>query len=282
MRLFHGKARFWLIIPIAILIAIASYRIAVKRQVDHALRAIKASGYPSTLAELDKSYAFVPANENAALQFIDNYRAISPSRNNHELPVVGNRDLPPLGKPLPKSMVAAIRKHLDANRQSLEAIDESMKLPRSRYPLDLTAGASLLLRHLAETKSAAQILKLHAIFAADEGNCNLAARDIVDQIAVANTLHGEPILISQLVRIAILRIAVSTLENVLYKVDLGSEDLQRISKELQRADQDGKVLGPQMPIPGFPSFPFADQHERVLVLGLSIEPVGAATFFPPD
>ncbi len=82
----------------------------------------------------------------------------------------------------------------------------------------------------------ARLLAVQAINAADDGRAGLAAQSVLDGMALAQSLRKEPVVISQLVRIACWGIALDALEQVVNRVSLDDRLLVLLQGALARAD----------------------------------------------
>lgn len=83
-----------------------------------------------------------------------------------------------------------------------------------RYDIDYTKGAGLLLPHLTELLSLSRILCARARVEADAGNASEAWGNVITAFQLATALHDEPMLISQLIRIAQFNLACDALRAV--------------------------------------------------------------------
>lgn len=91
----------------------------------------------------------------------------------------------------------------------VEELREAAVLPESRFPLeyDKDCPAEILLPHLAPLKRSSQLLELRAIAELQSGDSQKALADVRLTLRLSDSVKNEPILISHLVRIAILQIA---------------------------------------------------------------------------
>ena len=87
------------------------------------------------------------------------------------------------------------------NRQLL--IAASVR-PQARFWSNYDAGFACLLPHLARLKRSSQYLSLHAVAALKDGDSEAALEDIKLLIRLIESIRGEPIVISQCVRIGML------------------------------------------------------------------------------
>ncbi len=195
-------------------------------------------GLPHSLAELNAWYATPPAAENAALFVAQGLEALQMTTpGSASLPLVGQGQLPPLGAPIPPAVKSALVTFARANRPALEFFAQSAALDASRYPLDLSRGDEAPLPHLHSLNLASQVVKLTAILDSDNHDGRQAARDIGLGLALARSLDAEPVLISQLLRVALTALAVSALEETVNRVTLPAESLVELSKTIERMEK---------------------------------------------
>ena len=110
------------------------------------------------------------------------------------------------------------------NRQLLIAASAR---PQARFWINYDAGFAMLFPHLARLKASSQYLSLHAVAALKAGDRETALEDIKLLFRLIESIRGEPILISHLVRIALVHIA-------LQPVWEGLADRQWTEAELSR------------------------------------------------
>lgn len=222
------------------------YRWSGNRDVEQALEAIRAEGYPVELEELNAWYVRPPAGENAAdvlARAIEWYAGIEPELSEH-LPVSGQAETPERTEPLPDGMKKIIAHHLERNVDTLEFLHEGAAIPEGRWPVDFLQGFNAELSHLAQIREGARLLMLEAMYKAEHGDNEGATDAVLAAIGVAHSLEKEPILMSQLVRLACLGISRDTLEQTLNRTALTDAQLTRIQQALREAeDTDGFVRG---------------------------------------
>jgi len=83
-----------------------------------------------------------------------------------------------------------------------------------RYDLDYSKGARILLPHIADLRTLSRILCAKARMEVAQGRGEEAWGDVITSLRLANALHSEPLLISQLVRIAQFSLAADTIPSV--------------------------------------------------------------------
>ncbi|MFC1497911.1 hypothetical protein ACFLS1_05495 [Verrucomicrobiota bacterium] len=99
-----------------------------------------------------------------------------------------------------KQFRAIVRSEPTAN--ALLTLEKGTAKSGCRYDLDYQKGAGLLLPHLSNMRSLSRILCAKARLQAIEGDYDDAWRTIIASLRLANALKIDPLLISQLVRMA--------------------------------------------------------------------------------
>jgi hypothetical protein len=82
--------------------------------------------------------------------------------------------------------------------------------PHSHYPVHYHEGFSALLPHLSVLRGVSDIVRLRTVAELEHGRTNEALADLQLSIYLAESLKSEPLLISQLVRIALIEAALNT------------------------------------------------------------------------
>jgi len=92
----------------------------------------------------------------------------------------------------------------------LSELREATKRPHAVFPIHYDESISALLPHLSVMKSLVTVLRLHTLAALDANRPEEAWDDVRVSLRLPDALKSEPLLISQLVRIAMLRITADT------------------------------------------------------------------------
>ncbi|GAG44626.1 unnamed protein product, partial [marine sediment metagenome] len=198
---------------VLVLVALHAYP---TMQLERKMAAVRAAGQPTTRAELAAWYPTPPMVDNAALVYNRAFaRYVAPTGEAEQrLPLVGSAELPERGEPLSPEMLAAVEEHLLLNRPFLDSLYEAAAMPTCQFPIDVMSLPAPSLPHLAQLRNAARCLQLDAIAAAERHQRQRAAGAVLAGFALAEAVATEPLLISQLVRIAMNGIAVAGLERV--------------------------------------------------------------------
>lgn len=201
----------------------------------------RARGYPSTAAELDAWYRPVPAASNAAPPVVEaasQLRALP----GHRSPYVDAKgEVSRRGEPWPAGLRESLAALVRTNAPALELLRDALERPDSRYPVNLKQGLNTLLPHLAGVKLAAQHLRAAAMAAVLAGDLDAAERRIGEQLKLARTLAPEPLVISQMVRMAILQIAALTLQDALSQGRFPADPLRRLAAAFAAAAPRGAM-----------------------------------------
>lgn len=194
---------------------------------------LRQAGLPTSPAELDKWYVRPPDSENAALlveQAIPDY-----VRGTVELSSTPTADVP-----ISATTLVAFGENLEENRGVLEKLEAAARLKGSRYSINLSVGAMALLPHLSHIKELTFLLGSQAVVQSAKKDYSGAARSLISGFALARTLRNEPILISELVRIACVAINVGNLEYLMSQAPLTAEELGAFEQVLEEAEADGR------------------------------------------
>lgn len=214
--------------------AFALFRLSLRSKLSARIEAIRAAGYPVTCAELDQWYTIPEDAENAAYTIIDAFSYYrEPDRTALELlPLIGRAKLPARTEPLAEETKAVIAQYIADNNEALELLHEAAAIKHCRYPIDLSVG----LPPLSDIRKASMLLNLEAVLHAENVNPQLGARSVMSIFGISHSLQREPVLISQLVRIACQALAVSSLERVINRVEFTDEQLLELAQVIAGAE----------------------------------------------
>lgn len=223
-------------ILLGVLVAYGLYLLILYQKSERLVRAARAAGEPFTPFELDEWYEAVPPEENAAEIYsraVANYMGFYGETEG--LPFVGSREEWQTGAPVSAELKEAIEAHLVQAKTTFDLLHKAAGMPRCRYPIDLTLGQNVELGHLAQLRQMSRALALKTLYHADNKEVMTAVQSIKDGLAVGRSLTKEPILISQLVRIACNGIAVASIEELLSRMDLTDQEYAELDQALAEA-----------------------------------------------
>ncbi len=219
------------ILLLCLLLPFMNWRLLLMHDVNSRLAAIRSAGLPTNSKELDVWYPAVRDAENAALVMTQAFALCGAKIGSK---VVWDFKLPPAGQSLPPDQTDLLNKDLERELAALAMVDEALSLRESRYPIDLSMGANTPLPHLAYLKRLATFKQFQAVLAMQRGKGEYASTNIVTILRLAGTLEKEPLLISQLLRLAIIRSAVATLERRLNSGSMGDAERTGLLNDFSR------------------------------------------------
>jgi hypothetical protein len=194
-----------------------------KGKIEAYRRELKAKGEKLEIAELVPTHSVNDFSNSASLLRVASHlRTHSPSPSN--LPPVMKLVAP--GKALVSWQQSVLPNYapteqcsnvwpglsleLANNREVIDQIRPALRGPVLAFDLDYAQGPAVPLDHLPSLKGIAQWLSAAAIFDLHEGHGDHAWTNMVALNALSKNYRGEPVLISDLVRISIAAIAANT------------------------------------------------------------------------
>jgi hypothetical protein len=227
-----SKFILWLLCGLALLvISFIVWRVNLAHDVDAKLQAIRAAGLPTSGAELNAYYPAVPDNENAALVMTQAFvlmRNFPDERSNE----VANFKISPRGQSLTTEQKQLLSDYVKMNAAALAKAGEAIKLPRSRYPLDLTAGVETEFPHLAPLNNLVKAAEFKALLELESEQLTNADDSINNILKIVSTLDEEPEIVSWLVRNTSIGRATTMLERRLNADVLTDQELNEFSAGL--------------------------------------------------
>jgi hypothetical protein len=212
------------------------WRMRLASDVNHQLAALRAAGLPTNGQEANAYYTNYPDNQNAAVKMALAFAALTnyPDFRSNDVMRI---KFPARNESLTPEQSNLLSGYCAMNSNALALAREAIQLPHARYPIDMSWGAKTRLPHLAKLRSLAQAAEFHSLFAPND-----SAMDISSIISMARTLDTEPVWISKLVRFAMMRIAVSSLERRLNANGLGEEDLKSLEQPFALASDTNQMV----------------------------------------
>jgi hypothetical protein len=154
------------------------------------------------------------------------YRALAEKTN--EFPVPAQAQSPAA------DVLLALSKYDSA----IEELRQASKLPYSRFPLgyDRKDPWAISLSYLSAFKGCTRVLQLRAIAELQNGQGDKALEDVKLMMRLVDSMRTEPLLISHLVRIALVNIALQPVWEGLAKHKWSDAQLVELDRELARLD----------------------------------------------
>lgn len=222
---------------------------------------IRERGEPLTLTELAATYPSPPDQDNGAVALLNLWEQEAPAywaafREGKTTlpsrpPTRYAKALPFLGSgaghisrtaSLPPASVAAATAYLKAHKAHIEAVRAVLReYSQFRFPIQLTNGVMTLLPHLSKLRWEAENFRIHGLMAAERGDVDGAINDLEAEARVGETLAKEPVLISQLVRMACNQMVLEDMERLLSRRSLSDRQLEKLETLVDRLEMKGAL-----------------------------------------
>jgi hypothetical protein len=204
---------FKLLLALLLLIGVplGLWRLYLAHVINRQLAAIRASGLPTNGQELNRWYTAVPDPQNAALVLTQAF-ALRRTYPDNRSDLIVNFKLPKRGEPLSPESAALLEGYVALNEAALSKAGEAVHRPACRYPMDCSQLMNTPLPHLTWLKNLVELHQYAAFLSMRAGAPFSASSNIVAMLELARTLDKEPCLISQFVRLRLLKMAFETLE----------------------------------------------------------------------
>jgi hypothetical protein len=218
------------------LCTVAFWRVQLYRDIHRRFSQIRAAGLPASGAELNLWRPAVPDAENGALvltQAFALHRTFPDVRSNE----VMRTKLLGRTKDWSPTTWALVEAYVQTNSLASAKVQEALQLSRFRFPVDLSYGPDSQLPHLGALKELARIAAFQTALGVQGGSAEEWPKHVELQLKLAGTLDDEPILISHLVRNAIIRIAVQATERSLNRVTPSEDACRRLQSAFTHAGE---------------------------------------------
>jgi hypothetical protein len=230
-----GKNR-WAYIMSAIIIVCISFllimRLSSQSRIDTILQQAQKSGQPITLDELESFYS--RSITNAAPIYLQAFDLLSPKAD--DIPLVGSAKLPSVSESLREDLKIKIKKYLSENNDAIQLFHKAVEIEDCRYPLQLSKGIATPISHFTPLRQGVRILALKNCIALEENKIDEAVQTLLSMIHLSESMRNEPILISQLVRVACIETSLNALERTLSKHAISHAQLEQLASSISKTD----------------------------------------------
>ena len=186
--------------------AIATFRF------ETALRGLQEAGYPTSTIEIAPSSP--PPGEDAAPYYT---AALSLHVKPPEDPDVEWEAEPPgkIAEMTPEQR-SKLKTWVAANQESFDMIARARKRSRCHYEHDFTQGYSMLLPEVCNIIALSRTLRVRAVLQAIDGDIAGAQDSVRSILALGESVREEPVLVEQLIRFIVVRLAMGTIDACVY------------------------------------------------------------------
>jgi hypothetical protein len=138
----------------------------------------------------------------------------------------------------PQSPAADVLLALSKYDGVIDELRVACRLPYSRYPINYDSESPwmIMLPHLAVLKSCAQMLQLRGVAHLQNGQPDQALEDVQLGLQLTDKIHTEPILISHLVRLAMMQLMLQPVWEGLAQHRWSDAQLAALEAELAKLD----------------------------------------------
>ena len=231
------------IVPIVVSIGMyTAVYLYASRELRHVKDNIRASGYPVTLEELDHYYDPGPGSAEAGYAIVAAFQKLNGKPVGKRDPLLLSGPYPEPGDAFDDEAIAATRAFVEQNRN---LIDEITALIDSnnviRFPVDFKTIPKHNPFYYEQIRSCIKLLSMDALLAVIDGVNERAVIRICTAYTLAESLRTEPLLLSQLVRGACLKIICDSLELILNHSTFVDGQLLRIQQTLDEIHLNGSI-----------------------------------------
>jgi hypothetical protein len=154
-----------------------------------------------------------------------------------QLPIVGEGDRALLRADAPDSLLTRAESYLAERQEIIAAAHTAASQPgECRYPLQFEDGIGALVEHAQDMRGVARILSLDVRVKLERGDVAGALTSLKTTIVAGQTLQHQPTLVEQLVRVAVVGVALSDAEHMLNEAELTDEQLTELSATIAAID----------------------------------------------
>lgn len=237
---------------ILLVLLLAGARWNLRRQVHAEIDRIRAVGQPATLEELAARHADSGSRRDASAELAAAMADLRGSWKNlytntfdsklvaDELPLMGQGPMLAVSESIPAGFTNSVALAMIGMTPAFDRLGRVLDEPNAgfRNPIALTNGIETLLPHLTQFKQLAQWHSLRTAWQLERGENEAAVQTTINLFRLSRVLETEPTLISQLVRLAMVRIGLTSVERLTHHGPLTNGQLKRLRVELANARPD--------------------------------------------
>ena len=212
------------------------------RRLNVELERIRAAGEPASAEEIEEFYQAPSAGQDTTQLWLAAFAPLDTPQFQSDakgLPFVGDgpNSIPWPNEPWPQ--LESAEQFLSRYRQSLDEMHQAARQGgRARFPTRFADGVAMLLPHVQQLRAGARLLALESAVNAHRNQPDAAVESIAAMFAAARSLEQGPVIISQLVRMAVDSVARDRATWLLSAQTLDDGQLARIDAELSACDYD--------------------------------------------
>lgn len=223
-----------LLVAIAVLVVLhTALTLILGWRLEAKLRALKAAGQPTTLAELGGPE--VPDSENAALIYERIFKELGSPQYERDAQTI------PYSSPTwdfeHSPDWSAARQAVERYENVIHLAEQAAALPKCRFAVNWQAGLAAAFPHFAKLREFARFASSYAVVQSHYGNTDKATRALELGLDANRRVAGDPTLISHLVNIAGIGIVGRGIEDSLrYGTGFSEAQCRRLYDALVKID----------------------------------------------
>ena len=217
-----------------------AWRFRASNDVQRQITRIRNAGLPVTTDELDEFYRIEAGSDDATPHFMAAHKAFSGQAFEtacRDLPIVGVGELevPAPGETWAEQ--AAVEKFLADYASGVDSLHAAAAQGgAARYDMDFEDGFSMLLPMVQDMRTCSRVLSLEAHVKAHQGDAEGTTQSLLALAQISKSLQNQPVIVSQLVRMAMQGIAVDVTASLLPHVEFTDEQLVQLQEACRRDD----------------------------------------------
>lgn len=228
---------------------------------------VRKAGYPASLEELDRWYQSVPDSENAALTYMKAFSLLRIDSQAETLLLSERTNLLAQPVTLSEKRKEELVALLTMNAEAMQLLEGGPSPARCRYPIDFKKAYDQPMPHLKGARNGGELLLIQTLLAEGEDRSDEAVRALAGALDLSRSLAGEPDMMPELTRVALVGWTSRVLELVLSQRQFSEPQLAGLAARMHPED--------------FPrSLERAMAGERCM--GISAFKLSAAEWFPKD
>ncbi|MEZ6034661.1 MAG: hypothetical protein R3C17_16325 [Planctomycetaceae bacterium] len=224
-------------IPLVALVLFALFRTS---ELNLKIAELRSQGLPTSAVELNDWYAVPPDVADTTGLWLAATTAVTNAEMDPRttiMPFVGKGPTPVPAPGHEWAELGICKTFLDDRDTEIQLIMHAADAGgMARYPVDFRDGLDAILSAQQQTRGLARFLALRAHVHAHEGRHSEVLKDIKAIFAVSDSLRGEPLLISQLIRNGIHAIGCKLVADLVPHCAWNDEELEDLQTSIGKAD----------------------------------------------
>ncbi len=189
------KRRYVILLIIVVAASLVSLYFATRQgTVERRLAALRAAGYPTSLAEWGESHKLGEGVRNAADVYKEAFSLLTSPPEEANVPILGRDGLPETGAVWPEDMVQDVAACLAGNRPCLDRLHAAAEIEDCWYDWEYFTGLPIL----QGVRDCGRLLDLEMLYHAQKGDASAVVASFRAGLRLADSVRNEPMLLPHL------------------------------------------------------------------------------------